>query len=81
MNKLKQNDSLIKPTPKQIQQIIDAVDGKYLPLPPELFINKSIKMGGLFWSDRKNMLISGVIGGANKYGFDEFLERLKNTVA
>ena len=78
---LKQNDSLIKPTPKQIQQIIDAVGIGYLPVTPELFATMSIKMGGLFWSDRKKTLISGVIGGANKYGFDEFLERLKNTVA
>lgn len=80
MNKLRQNDQLLKPTLKNINDIIELVGEENLPVSALTFTKMSDAMNGIFWSDRKRTVISGVIGGARVYGSDEFIERLKNTV-
>lgn len=76
MEILKQNDSFIGGTEKQYQQIT-----KLLGLEKKNHvINDSVIRGGLFWSEKLKQVVPGKLSNSDKYTFQQFIVKLKNTI-
>lgn len=80
MKTLNQNDSFIGGTKAQYKKIFNSVP-LMDPKIKKYAIESCFIRGGVFWSDRKKSLIPGELRGQKTIAFNDFLNRLKNTIS
>jgi hypothetical protein len=80
VTKLKRHDHFEGGTEDQYRKISKACMRDADPLLVEMVVQNCVTRGACFWSERLNNIVSGKLSSGNRLKFNEFFERLKNTL-